>query len=33
MELVTDLTGHPEQSGNKMNTVMGMKQLPVRYLH
>ena len=33
MELVTELNGLPEHSGNKMNTVMGMKQLPACYLH
>jgi hypothetical protein len=29
MELVTEMTGLPEHSGNKKYTAMGMKQLPV----
>jgi hypothetical protein len=33
LELIIELTGLPEHSGNKMNTFTGMKQLPVCYLH
>jgi len=32
-ELVIELNGLPEHSGNKINTVMGMKQLLACYLH
>jgi len=33
MELLTQLNGIPEHSGNKMNIVTCMKQLPECYLH